>query len=224
MNITYKQREQGRSVLGALRALVPHRAVTPTEALRVAELQAARLLQLWDIHHGPVPSELVTELPRIQVIRAALPVSGSSHWSGTEWIITLNADEPWARRRFTLMHEFKHILDHGHADRLYVDSPRQTAAQQAELVADYFAGCVLLPRRLLKRAWGEGVQTPAKLARAFAVSPLAAEVRLRQVGLTEARPRCGKRAASLRAGWGRQPDDSRYFRSSPQPAPARSAS
>ena len=222
MNTNDKRRDNSRSVLGALRALAPHRAVTFAEALRVAELQAARLLQLWDVQDGPVPDELVSELPRIQVIRAALPASGSSHWSGSDWIITLNADEPWVRRRFTLMHEFKHIVDHGQAERLYADNHRHTAAQQAELVADYFAGCVLLPRRLLKRAWGQGLQTPAKLARAFAVSPRAAEVRLSQVGLTELRQRCGERQVPLQPeGTRPQTSSPRYFRSPPPLTPAR---
>jgi hypothetical protein len=184
---------QRRSVgpLTSLRALVPRRVVTFTEALRIAELQATRLLELWNIQDGPVPSDVVSALPRIQVVYAKdLPVSGMSHWSGSDWIIALHIYEPRARKRFTLMHEFKHIIDHGYTAKLYAGTDRRTAAEQAEQVADYFAGCVLLPRRLLKRAWGNGVQTPSKLARVFEVSARAADVRLAQVGLSEPRDRC----------------------------------
>ncbi|GAA1802601.1 hypothetical protein GCM10009811_27950 [Nostocoides veronense] len=45
-----------------------------------------------------------------------------------------------ARQRFTLLHEFKHIIDHGACDRLYRDVTRRgvtlTARQQAETAAD----------------------------------------------------------------------------------------
>jgi Zn-dependent peptidase ImmA (M78 family) len=81
------------------------------------------------------------------------------------------------------------LTDLGYTAKLYAGTDRRSAAEQAEQVADYFAGCVLLPR-LLKRAWGNGVQTPHKLALAFGVSARAADVRLAQVGLSERRNRC----------------------------------
>lgn len=72
-----------RSVLATLRQLTPQRPATFFEALRIAELQANRLLELWDVDDGPVPTDVVSELPSIRVWReSGLPVSGSSHWSG----------------------------------------------------------------------------------------------------------------------------------------------
>jgi hypothetical protein len=190
--ITTQHTEGSRSVLATLRSLVPQRQLTFGEALRVAELQANRLLELWRIDTGPVPSEIITELPRIRLVREYdLPVSGASHWSGTLWIISVNSNEPQTRQRFTTMHEFKHIVDHGATNRLYVGNHHQSSAEQAELVADYFAGCLLMPKRLFKSAWGLGIQTPTKLAQAFAVSPRAADVRLTQLGLVEELGRCG---------------------------------
>lgn len=187
-----------RGVLASLRMLSPHRATTFTEALRVAELQAAKLLSLWNVDEASVPSEIVSELPRVQVVYADLPVSGSSHWNGTHWVISLNNLEPWTRRRFTLMHEFKHIVDHGQTERLYRGDRRHTPSEQAELAADYFAGCALIPKRLLKRAWGNGIQRSGALARHFRVSPRAVEVRLSQTGLSLARDRCARPVASPR--------------------------
>lgn len=139
-----------------------------------------------------MPSEIDSELPRVRVVRDELTVSGTSHWNGTHWIITLNSSEPRTRQRFTLMHEFKHIVDHGHAALLYAGNRRHTSSEQAELVADYFAGCLLMPRRLLKRAWCDGKQRPNELARHFAVSPRAVEVRLAQTGLSVERDRCAR--------------------------------
>jgi Zn-dependent peptidase ImmA (M78 family) len=164
---------------------------------------------------GPYESsEVVTELPRIGDQRRDLPTSGLSYWNGRLWIIALNRAEPWTRQRFTLFHEYKHIIDHGRADHLYRSQSGYSAEQRAEQAADYFAGCVLMPKRLLKRAWARGVQRPALLADHFNVSTPAVTVRLAQVGLTDnSSQRCAPR---------------RYHRQStpttPNPASLRAAS
>lgn len=150
-------REQ--SVLAMLRALVPNRPLTLGEALRIAELQANHLLRHFQIATVSVPEEIVRELPRIRVIREdGLPVSGAAHWNGRYWVITINADEPIYRQRFSVMHEFKHVLDHTTKHFVYQDRGFQTAAEQAERVADYFAACLLMPKRVVKRLWYQGNQ------------------------------------------------------------------
>lgn len=181
------------STLAGLRTVIPARdSITFGESLRIAEVQAAKLLSLSDIDEGPIPSEIVTELPRVHVVYNELPVSGTSHWNGNDWIITLNTREGRARQRFTLMHEFKHIIDHGHTRKLYKNTRSHRATEQAEHAADYFAGCVLIPRRLLKRAWGNSIQRPEALARHFNVSIPAITVRLTQTGLTMPDQRCAR--------------------------------
>src|SRR6202521_2060971 len=126
------------SVLATLRALVPPRMLTHAESLRIAELQANRLLEIFGIAGPRVPSELVAELPRLEVrLEVDLPVSGSTHWERGRWIITLNASEPTVRQRFSLMHEFKHILDHTTRPFLYGDVANdEQAAARAERAAD----------------------------------------------------------------------------------------
>jgi Zn-dependent peptidase ImmA (M78 family) len=182
-------REQ--SVLAKLRALVPNRPLTPSETLRIAELQANHLLRHFEIETNAVPVEIVSELPRIQIVREyALPVSGAVHWNGRYWVITINADEPTFRQRFSVMHEFKHVLDHTTKQYLYCDRPHQTAAQQAERVADYFAACLLMPKMVVKRLWYQGNQNIARLAETLYVSPKALRFRLDQLGLTEQPGRC----------------------------------
>ncbi len=178
------------SLLASLRSLIPNRKLQFSEALRIAELQANRLLELSDITDWPTPSEIVAELPRIEVEYGDLPTSGLSFWNGHAWVICLNHGEPTTRQRFTLLHEFKHVIDHDRTHRLYIGNHRHNADEQAEHAADYFAGCALMPKRLMKRAWGDGLQRPAVLAATFDVSPAAAEVRLAQLGLTEPRLRC----------------------------------
>lgn len=188
-----------RSVLAMLRALVPSRSLSAREALNVAELQANRLLRHFAIETNSVPEEIISELPRIRIVReAGLPVSGAAHWNGHYWVITVNADEPVFRQRFSVMHEFKHILDHTTRNFLYHDRPFQTADQQAERVADYFAACLLMPKRVVKRLWCQGNQNMVELAKMLFVSPRALSYRLDQLGLVEEPARCSRRPTTLR--------------------------
>ncbi|MGI8761962.1 MAG: ImmA/IrrE family metallo-endopeptidase [Jatrophihabitantaceae bacterium] len=188
-------------MLSSLRELVPERRVRFSEALRIAELQATRLHTLLVVETEPVPSEVVTELPRIQIEYRDIPTSGLSYWNGSTWIVAINRWEPRTRQRFTLFHEFKHIIDHGRTKQLYASD------RQAENAADYFAGCALMPRSALKRAWSDLIQRPTVLAGLFDVSPRAITVRLAQVGLTEQQnERCAGQGNSI------QPRPGRYHR------------
>ena len=190
-------REQ--SVLAMLRALVPNRPLTPNEMLRIAELQANHLLRHFQIETAAAPEEIVTELPRIRVVRElGLPVSGAAHWNGRYWVITLCAEEPSLRQRFSLMHEFKHILDHTTRHVQYRDSAYGSAHEQAERVADYFAACVLMPKRVVKRLWFEPAQSITGLAGTLRVSTAALRYRLDQLGLIERTDRCSWPATSNR--------------------------
>src|SRR4051794_31454442 len=139
MNISNPNHEN-RSVLASLRAVIPVRRLDFAEAMQIAELQAARLLELTDSTEAPFDSAAITELPRIRVRHEGLPTSGMSYWDGHNWIITLNRSEPTTRQRFTLLHEYKHIVDHGATDRQYTGTDRHSSAEQAEQAADYFAG------------------------------------------------------------------------------------
>ena len=107
------------SVLAVLRSVVPNRSLQFSEALRVAELQANRLLETTHTADWPVPSEIVTELPRVRIELRDLPTSGLSFWDGQAWVIYLNATEVTTRQRFTLLHEFKHVIDeYKHRDQV----------------------------------------------------------------------------------------------------------
>lgn len=180
-----------RSVLALLRHLVPRRPLTHGEALRIAELQANHLLEHFDIQTSAVPDVIITELPRIRVEHEPrLPVSGAAHWNGRYWVITLNANESPLRQRFSLAHEFKHVIDHTTREYLYADRPTISAHEQAERVADYFAACLLMPKRVVKRLWFQGNQSTATLARTLRVSEPALRYRLDQLGITERPRRC----------------------------------
>ena len=181
------------NIIRSLRDRVPVRALSTIEALRVAELQATRLLQLSEVTTSPVPEDIIAELPRVQVERMTpAPMSGATQWSQGRWLIVLNGGEPMVRQRFSLAHEFKHVLDHPFIGVLYPANRGQSADARAEQVCDYFAACLLMPRAWVKRAFcDEGVQDLVRLARRFNVSKMAMQVRLLQIGLAEPAPRCG---------------------------------
>lgn len=181
-----------RAIFARLRDLVPNRLLRLPEAERLAELQANRFRELLDIVGPELPTEAITELPRIFVTSDHdLPVSGSAHWSNGRWIIALNALEHPARQRFSLAHELKHVLDYTTRVRLYPDEPGLPASVKSERVADYFAGCLLMPKRHLKRLYGQHPGDISYLADAFGVTPRAMQFRLSQLGMTGPTPRCG---------------------------------
>jgi Zn-dependent peptidase ImmA (M78 family) len=203
MHHTYNPSEEGgTSVLAALRRLHPNRRLDLADALWLAELQANRLLQLRGAAHDvPVATTVVTELPRITVEHDPdLPrdaASGCSDWDyqRRSWVISLNPTEPRTRRRFTVLHEYKHILDHGSPGIRRTGQSLPFQRPLAEVVADYFAGCVLMPKRLLTAAFYDGIQRPADLAELFDVSEPAIRVRLSQIGLGEPPQRPASRPA-----------------------------
>ena len=128
------------SLLKSLRALIPTRDCTHDEALQIAERHASRFADLIAQAALDRPSDGIQlrhfdAMPRLRVVFEHLPVSGMSHWNGREWIISIAEGDSPARQRFTLLHEFKHIIDHGYAHRLYTGSNRPgglSAAEQAE--------------------------------------------------------------------------------------------
>jgi len=187
------------SLLYQLRALLPERKLLRSEALRLAELQANRLLELTHTDEAGTPDVLLTGLPYIQVLlRRDLPdgASGMTDWLKPRWVVLLNRTEPAVRRRFSLWHEFKHILDHDGVDYLYED----WSQRDIEAIADYFAACALMPKKLVKRLYGQGHQEASDLASLFGVSEVAMRYRLQQIGLLDRYARCAPRAQPVRRG------------------------
>lgn len=179
-------------IIRSLRDSVPIRPLSMIEAMRVAELQANRLLQLSGLGAAPVPEAVIARLPKIQVERMTpAPMSGATEWSHGRWLIVLNGAEPGVRQRFSLAHEFKHVLDNPFIRVLYPPVLGQSSADRAEQICDYFAACLLMPRAWVKRLYfDEGIQDLGRLAKRFDVSRMAMQVRLLQIGIVEPAPRC----------------------------------
>lgn len=180
------------STVAVLRSLMPDRQLSFTEAKTVAELQANRMLKLSGSTSAPFAEEIITQLPRIEVRRSnTLIGSGATAWSRGRWQVRLNAAEPFTRQRFTLAHEFKHILDAASEDVIYRHLPAGPARERhIEAICDHFAACLLMPKAQVKQLWGQGVQEIAHLAWRFEVSQQAMLIRLQVLGLVDPMPRC----------------------------------
>jgi len=171
--------------IAVLRGLLPGRAMSWAEAHSVAERQATTLLELIHIDEPPVPQFVISSLPGILVDwRADWPTSGMSVRARSHWRIVLKADEPRQRQRFSLAHEFKHVLDDPLIDRLYTHLAQKDRQERAERLCNYFAACLLIPRAWVKKDWGLGMQRTRDLARRYYVSHEAMSTRLSELGLT----------------------------------------
>jgi Zn-dependent peptidase ImmA (M78 family) len=181
-------------VVQQVRDLMPLRALTLVERYGVAERQALRLLQLSGITQPPVPEQIITQLPRIQVERITLldtATAGVTEWAHGRWLIMINAGGVKGRQRFSLAHEFKHVLDSPFLGLIYPATDVLSSKQQAEPICDHFASCLLMPRAWVKRRFGQGQQNSRNLAAEFDVSLQAMQFRLVQLGLIQPARRCG---------------------------------
>jgi Zn-dependent peptidase ImmA (M78 family) len=209
-----------KTIMRDVRALVPARGLQEHEATGIAERQATRLLRSFDQHEPAVAVGLIAELPRIEVRvvpnRELAGLSGMSQWikEHGRWLIAINRDDSQTRRRFTLAHEFKHLLDNPYINVLYPKSKYggRSAEERAEQMCDYFAACLLMPRPWVKRLWAQGLQDTQMLAATFNVSPAAMDRRLQHLGLVEPRKRWVSTESSDSVG--------KYFRLAPVTARA----
>jgi len=171
--------------LTTLRGLTPQRPLSPSEARRIVELQAARLLREAGFDEPAVDVDALGALLHVMVAsRAGLPISGlATQTERGGWAIVLSADDSPARRRFSYAHELKHILDDPFIDWLYPTRGAFSSDLLAERVCDQFAAAVLMPRQWIKRDWCQGHQDVRLLAARYAVSMSAMGVRLGELGL-----------------------------------------
>jgi predicted transcriptional regulator len=177
-------------VIRKLRDVVPIRPLSMQEAMQLAEIQANLLLSGSRVLLPPVPESIIADLPRIEIERMRpCPVSGAVHWNKGRWIIVVNDDESPARQRYSIAHEFKHVLDNPFIKVLYPGLEGISAHERAEQVCDYFAACLLMPAHWMRHYYFElGMHDPRRLAQRFETSWTAVQVRLLQIGLMASTP------------------------------------
>jgi len=168
------------------------RALSLSESLVVAEQQANRALALVGARRPGDSIGWITGLPRTEV--KLVPrykmdrISGATTFARGRYIVLINKGDPFPRRRFTLAHEFKHLIDYTSAATIHAQlgrGSRQHRERKIEEIANYFAACLLMPRAWLHKAWERGIQEPKALAHLFDVSIEAMEIRLRYLGFLD---------------------------------------
>lgn len=182
-------------LLARLRSMVPKRSLGWREAEQLAERQATRLRSELSALGPVLGEEDIASLPWLTITRRErLPTSGLATKTEFGWLIVLKGDEPMVRQRFSLAHELKHVLDDEIIDRLpaglYPSLGGYSPHERAERVCDRFAAALLMPKVILRADWADGIQDIAKLARRYDVSRAAMRIRLNQLGLIKATPRC----------------------------------
>lgn len=185
-------------LLTQLRRLSPKRRLSYGESVTIARLQAAWTRKLLGTTELAMPLEWVATLPNLELevlpaYRLGEHTSGLTTRRDGRYLIQVNRNNSAARRRFTLAHEFKHVIDYPYARTLHAglgtgDADRQ--GQQIEWLCDQYAVHLLMPALLVKRAWTQGLQDVELLARAFRVSVEAMRIRLETLGFSgdEERP------------------------------------
>jgi hypothetical protein len=176
--------ERLRSYMPVPTMLLLKRPLTMVEAKQVADRQIEKLAQLLGDQGPRVDIERIAELDEIRV--EFLPpgelsrLHGASDWVNGQWVISLNEQDDLWDARFTVAHEFKHILDAPFGELLY---PDKQAAEQGEPVCDYFAGSLLVREQLLRQAWARYARDVSQLAGMFQVTEQLIHTRLRETGL-----------------------------------------
>lgn len=103
--------------------------------------------------------------------------------SPSGYSITVNASEPYRRRRFTVAHECAHFLLHRSkiGDELTDDALYRSEKlnSREEFDANNHAAELLMPRRLMNEYIRRGVSSVSQLANEFEVSEPAMRVRMR---------------------------------------------
>lgn len=120
---------------------------------------AQRYLKKGGISGPPVPCELILLIPEQHKVEIrSLPLKayhGAIWYLKDKWIIQLNRDDTPGRKRFTLFHEAFHILAHHSQGTPVFRKAGSPYGSFNELLADYFAVCILLPKEWVVQEWAK---------------------------------------------------------------------
>lgn len=154
--------------------------------LLLVERLAQNYLERAEVHGPPVSEELAFLADQhhpIEVRKVSLKSCHGALWRlNDSWIIQLNENDIPARRRFALFHEVFHILAHRRTNTLVFKKRGDTVGSFNELLADYFAACILLPKEWVREKWSE-VGDLDQTAKIFDVPKQLMWIRLRQMNL-----------------------------------------
>lgn len=160
-----------------------------TEGARKAARQLHRDYRL----SFPVNLTLLARELDIDVYHCAMPgkVNAFALWlrASGKFVAVVNRSQIPTRQRFTLAHEFGHILLGHHSERdLYASltGALSDMDRRCEREADCFASELLLPTEVVKKLCLQDGMNAAAISSYFDVSRKAAEVKLRELSANPA--------------------------------------
>jgi hypothetical protein len=129
--------------LAALRAVEPTPSASIVADLDASRRQAALLRRLLDIEEPGDIFATLQHFPGFDVsIINDLPMAATAFWGNKRWNIHVRGTDSPGLQIFHALHELKHIIDHPRRIGV-VCEPKSHSAYTFEVLADYFAGCVL---------------------------------------------------------------------------------
>lgn len=153
----------------------PSGIINKTQSYINVENDANLILKQVGIYHPPVPIKIIQKIFNeitLDVLEFHEDAFGFSYPSDGVWHILVNDHLPSSARRFTVFHEFYHILND------QIDFSRSsTEGQFEEQKANYFASCILMPARWIRIYWDK-YHDPDLIAKIFMVSRAAVNIRL----------------------------------------------
>lgn len=174
--------------LGNFRSLFEHnfpQEWKPGPIFQLIETLANKYLKKAKLDHPPVMTEVIRHFdisPHIEIRPLPLKAYHGAIWRVEDgWVIHLNKEDKPARQRLTLFHEVFHILAHWRATPVF----RKRGVKEGlfnEMLADYFAGCLLMPRTWVKGKWAE-LKDLKQMAEVFQVTEVSMWIRLKALGL-----------------------------------------
>lgn len=142
----------------------------PCHVLLEVEELATHFLEAAQISEPPVPMELVKSLDQHRPIEIRyLPLKahyGAVWLADDEWVLHLNSNQPFFVNRFVAFHEGYHILCD--LSSMRAGDTADSCRPFNEIIADYFAASILMPRRWIVEAWSR-VPSVRRLATLFQV-------------------------------------------------------
>ncbi len=152
---------------------------------QLVEMLAQKYLKMGEVRCPPVPTALITRFDQqhaVEVRQLPLKVYHGAIWYHKDgWVIQVKDGDVPATKRFTILHEAFHILAHCRTSPVF-RKRGSILGSFNELLADEFAGCILMPREWIKEKWAE-VKDVDRMAEIFDVPKSAMCIRLRQLGL-----------------------------------------
>ena len=134
----------------------------------------------------PVSTDLVklaSEEHPVEVRNIDLRACYAATWLMPDgWVIQLSDAIPPPRKRIALFHEAFHIIAHNRCQAPIFKKRGGGQGSFNELLADYFAICVLMPREAVRDKWSE-LKDVDRMAITFDVPKSTMWLRLKEMGL-----------------------------------------